>query len=56
MAIALFILYESIDRFVDIVEISNPLLIVYIGFGGIIINIIGLVMFSGNATLHGHVC
>ena len=39
-------------RVVKIERIENPLLVVYVGGAGLIINLLGLVLFHGHS--HGH--
>ena len=41
-----------IYRLVQLEKVENPLLIIYVGFAGLFINLIGLVLFHGHS--HGH--
>ena len=41
-------------RLVDIETIENPLLVLYVGVGGLVINILGLVLFHGHTHGHNH--
>ncbi|KAL6050179.1 Zinc resistance conferring protein [Balamuthia mandrillaris] len=54
LSVVFFIFLEAIERFLDQPEVENPLLIVYVGAGGLVINIIGVFLFLKHAHLHGH--
>ena len=63
LAVVMFIVVDSIERFIKPPVIENPLLVIGVGAGGLLVNLIGLALFSANATLrkvgghshsHGH--
>jgi len=43
-----------ICRLVEIEEIENPLLVLYVGAGGLLINLLGLFIFHGHTHGHSH--
>jgi zinc transporter 1 len=53
-----YITIEAVQRFINTEVINDPLLIVWIGCGGLAVNIIGLILFAGHSGLkphfHGH--
>eukprot|EP01124_Arcella_intermedia_P010843 TRINITY_DN1735_c0_g2_i1.p1 TRINITY_DN1735_c0_g2~~TRINITY_DN1735_c0_g2_i1.p1 ORF type:complete len:511 (-),score=101.01 TRINITY_DN1735_c0_g2_i1:31-1563(-) len=51
LSVSLFIALEAIQRFVEVSKVEDPLLVVYVACGGVAINILGLILFSGG---HGH--
>ncbi len=53
LSVVLFIFLDAIQRFIEPTVITNPLLVLIVGIGGLIVNIIGLIMFCGHAH-HGH--
>ncbi len=53
LSVVLFIFLDAIQRFIEPTIITNPLLVLIVGFGGLLVNIIGLIMFCGHAH-HGH--
>ena len=51
----LFIVIEAIQRFIEVPKIENPMLMVVIGVLGLLINVVGLVLFHGDAHIgHDH--
>lgn len=46
------IIIDSIDRFISPQTIEHPLIVLYVGIGGLVVNLIGLLIFHGHA--HGH--
>jgi zinc transporter 1 len=54
LSVCLFIFLEAIGRFIDIPEIDHPMWIVVIGVGGLLINVIGLLLFAGHSHIHSH--
>lgn len=63
LAVVMFIVVDSIERFVEPPVLKDPLLIIGVGCGGLVVNLVGLALFSSNATLrkagghshsHGH--
>ncbi|RWS00590.1 zinc transporter 1-like protein [Dinothrombium tinctorium] len=53
-ALCFSILVESIKRFYDIEIIHDPLLILIVGFAGLLVNVIGLFIFKDAAHGHSH--
>eukprot|EP00050_Salpingoeca_kvevrii_P015882 m.50839 g.50839 ORF g.50839 m.50839 type:complete len:434 (+) comp6572_c0_seq2:34-1335(+) len=53
IALCITIIVEAAQRFFDIEEMKRPQLVFYVGLGGLLINLIGLGMFSGHAHSHG---
>lgn len=53
IAVVFFIILDAIERFIEPPVISDPLLVIIIGVVGLVVNLIGLVLFSSNATLKG---
>jgi solute carrier family 30 (zinc transporter), member 1 len=51
LAVVMFIIVDSIERFIEPPVLAEPLLIVGVGVGGLFVNLIGLALFSANATL-----
>lgn len=61
LAVVMFIVVDAVERFVEPPVLKDPLLIIGVGCGGLLVNLIGLALFSSNATLrkagghsHGH--
>eukprot|EP00026_Physarum_polycephalum_P006525 Phypoly_transcript_06572.p1 GENE.Phypoly_transcript_06572~~Phypoly_transcript_06572.p1 ORF type:complete len:453 (+),score=39.65 Phypoly_transcript_06572:94-1452(+) len=55
IAVVFFIILEAIQRFIDKPEITEPMLIIIVGGGGLVVNIIGLIMFASHRSMsHGH--
>lgn len=58
IAVVFFIILEAIQRFIEKPEITEPMLIITVGAGGLVVNIIGLIMFASHRSLshggHGH--
>jgi len=50
----LYITIEAIQRFIEITVVQDPLLVVWVGLGGLGVNLIGLFMFIGDSGLHHH--
>jgi len=48
------LILESIEKFVQPEPVKNPLLVLWVGLGGLIMNIVGLLIFCGDGTGHGH--
>jgi len=54
-AVCVFIIVEAIQRFIEPPEIGEPMLIIIVGSGGLLVNVIGLFMFASHSSLtHGH--
>jgi zinc transporter 1 len=51
LAVVMFICLDAIERFIDPPEVQNPLLVIIVGVVGLAVNLVGLVLFSSNATL-----
>lgn len=54
VALCFSILVESLKRFYDPDKIHDPVLILYVGVAGLIVNIIGLFLFHEHAVGHSH--
>jgi zinc transporter 1 len=55
ISVVLFIYLEAAQRFFEPTRIENPLMILIVGVAGMIVNIIGMIMFCGHAHHHhGH--
>jgi len=55
LSISFYIGLAAIERFITKPEIKNPLLVIIIGASGLAVNIIGLIIFSGDSSVgHGH--
>ncbi|RWS22739.1 zinc/cadmium resistance protein-like protein, partial [Leptotrombidium deliense] len=50
-ALCFSVFIESIKRFYDPEEVKNPKLVLYVGVGGLVVNLIGLFMFSDCHTM-----
>lgn len=48
------ILVDAVHRFVEAKKIEKPRLMIFIGAGGLLINVIGLLLFCGHGHHHGH--
>ncbi|MGH0123800.1 UNVERIFIED_CONTAM: hypothetical protein FKN15_066840 [Acipenser sinensis] len=54
-ALCFTIILEAIERFTEPQEIENPLMVIGVGAGGLLVNLFGLCMFHGHAgSGHGH--
>lgn len=54
LALCVILILESIEKFVQPEPVTNPLLVLWVGLGGLIMNILGLIIFCGDGTGHGH--
>lgn len=45
---------ESLKRFYDPEKIENPVMILYVGALGLIVNLLGLCLFHEHGAGHGH--
>ena len=45
VAASLFIVLDAIERFIEPKPIERPVLVLVVAFGGMLINLIGIVMF-----------
>eukprot|EP01027_Heterolobosea_sp_BB2_P007397 GEZU01011019.1.p1 GENE.GEZU01011019.1~~GEZU01011019.1.p1 ORF type:complete len:321 (+),score=58.88 GEZU01011019.1:431-1393(+) len=55
LCVAFFIILEAIQRFFDPPEIEKPVMVIIVGALGLLINVIGMIMFSGHHHHHhGH--
>lgn len=54
LALCFTIVIEAIQRFFDPPEISNPKLILVVGFFGLLSNFVGLFLFHEHGHSHGH--
>jgi len=45
MAASLFIVLDAVERFIEPKSIERPFLVLVVALGGMIINLIGIVMF-----------
>ncbi|XP_069464623.1 proton-coupled zinc antiporter SLC30A1 [Ambystoma mexicanum] len=52
-ALCFTIVLEAIERFSEAHEIEQPLVVIWVGAGGLLVNLVGLCMFRGGAG-HGH--
>lgn len=48
LCVAFFIILEAIQRFVEPVDIDKPIMVLVVGFMGLVVNIIGMIIFSGH--------
>lgn len=53
LALCVTIILEAIQRFIEVPEVSNPKLILVVGFAGLISNIVGLFLFHEHGHSHG---
>ncbi|MBN3285891.1 ZNT1 protein, partial [Polyodon spathula] len=54
-ALCFTIILEAIERFTEPQEIENPLMVIWVGAGGLLVNLFGLCMFHGHSGGgHGH--
>jgi len=53
VSVVLFIILEAIPRFISPPIIDKPIYIIVVGACGLVVNVIGMIMFSSNATLRG---
>jgi zinc transporter 1 len=55
LTVSIFITLDAIQRFIKPEPLGNPILVLCVGGGGLLVNIIGLIMFCGHAHIgHGH--
>lgn len=57
LTVSIFIFLDAIQRFIKPEPLGNPILVLCVGGGGMLINIIGMIMFCGHAHIghsHGH--
>ena len=45
LSVSLFIVLDAIGRFLEPKNIQQPLLVFFVAFGGLMINLVGIVMF-----------
>lgn len=53
-ALCFTILLEAVERYADPHEIENPQVVVWVGVAGLLINLLGLLLFHGHAGAGGH--
>eukprot|EP01087_Luapelamoeba_hula_P005529 TRINITY_DN1559_c0_g1_i4.p1 TRINITY_DN1559_c0_g1~~TRINITY_DN1559_c0_g1_i4.p1 ORF type:complete len:514 (-),score=85.30 TRINITY_DN1559_c0_g1_i4:324-1865(-) len=55
LSVSLFIMFEAIQRYIDLPIVEDPLLVVYVASAGLLINIFGMFLFIGHSGVgHGH--
>jgi len=54
VALCFSITVESLKRFYEPEEIHDPELILWVGVGGLVVNLLGLVLFHEHGSGHGH--
>lgn len=54
VALCFSITVESLKRFYEIEEIHTPQLILWVGVGGLVVNLLGLLLFHEHGSGHGH--
>ena len=55
MSATLFIVLEAVQRFMEVEEITEPIAMIVVGVAGLLVNLIGMVMFHGHAGhMHSH--
>jgi zinc transporter 1 len=54
ISVVFYIYMEAIQRLIEPQIIENPLLVLIVGIIGLLVNLIGLVMFRGHAHGHSH--
>ena len=54
LALCVMIILESIEKFIQPEPVEKPLRVAFVGAGGLLMNIVGLLMFWGDGTGHGH--
>lgn len=54
IALCFTIIVEAVQRFIEIEEITDPDLVLIIGGLGLVVNVIGLFLFSSHGMSHGH--
>jgi len=54
VTVVFFIILEALQRFLDIPEITQPVLIFVTGGGGLLVNIIALIVLKGEGHGHSH--
>jgi len=53
ICVVLYIYMEAIGRFIEPTIIDQPLMVLIVGIIGLLVNLIGLIMFRGHAHSHG---
>lgn len=53
LSVVLFIVLDAFERMIEPKPIGNAILVLSVGGGGLLVNIIGMIMFCGHAH-HGH--
>ncbi|KAA0711335.1 Zinc transporter 1 [Triplophysa tibetana] len=53
-ALCFTILLESVERYTVPHEIENPRIVIWVGFAGLLVNVLGLFLFHGHSGLGGH--
>ena len=54
IALCFSILVESLKRLVETEEIHNPILVLIVGVAGLLINVVGLILFHKHGHGHSH--
>lgn len=54
IALCVTITLDAIERIMEPEQVHNPELVFWVGLGGLIVNILGLVLFGGHAHGHSH--
>jgi zinc transporter 1 len=54
LALCVIIILESIEKFIQPQPVEQPLTVCIVGAVGLIMNLIGLVLFRGGGEMHGH--
>lgn len=54
IALCFSILVESLKRIVETEEINNPVLVLIVGVAGLLVNVIGLILFHRHGHGHSH--
>ena len=54
LALCVTLVVEIMKRFIDVEEVQNPELVVFVGAGGLVVNIIGLFLFHHHGPGHDH--
>jgi zinc transporter 1 len=54
LSVVMFIFLDVFERLLDPRQIDNPLLVLCVAVGGLLVNIIGMIMFWGHHHHHGH--
>ncbi|VUZ47625.1 unnamed protein product [Hymenolepis diminuta] len=53
IALCFTILINAVERFISVEEINDPRLMFYVGVGGLVVNILGLIITGGHGHSHG---